>query len=740
MNAPLPPSSMFTAQSLTMRSPISEAQKKLSPLGEIERLMASGAMNEAFMSLNEMIENGTDNPFAYFYRGNLFLTNGHYEAALLDYDVCLSAVAGVGAIHNNVGTCLTRMNRLSEAASAYQKAATCTEPTHDAWANLGNVQFEMGNLADAYTSYSEFLKHHPHKKEILLRRATILVHLSRTHEAKNDFQALLDLDSANTDVLCGLGTCSLELKDIPAAIDHFTKAIELNPKLIGPVLGRGLAYYNSGQYLQAMADFDKAIEIDPDHPHGYMNRGHLHVLNRNFEDAVKDYEKIIDRPDTPNFVEGDLIIAKMQTCNWDGLNNLAENIEQNLRAGRPSATPFALLSFCNKADVQKKCAEVVTSLKFPQRSDIDPVERYSGHDKIRIGYFSADYCDHATMHLMGGLFEMHDKSKFETFAFSFGPQKMDQQRIRAEMAFDHFIDASLLSDKATALIARHFEIDIAIDLKGYTTHSRPGIFAYRAAPIQINFLGFPGTMGAPYIDYLIADQTIIPAELEHHYSESILAIDGCYQVNDSKRMRPIRRFTRAELNLPENDFVFCSFNNNFKITPEMFDLWCKLLHQVPGSVLWMLADNAAAQKNLIDEANKRGVDSSRLIFAGRMSNQDHLARHAAADLLLDTFPCNAHTTASDALFMGVPLVTLMGETFASRVAASILKAVDHPELVAQTMSEYESIALRLARNPEQCRALKISLLETVPKSQLYDTARFTQDYEAILENLMKRSK
>ena len=740
MNAPVPSATLFTAQSVQTGSCINQTPNNLTPLAEAERLLNTGAVTEAFLALNEMIEGGNKNPFAHFYRGNLFLSNGHYEAALLDYEACLSQIGGLGAAYNNVGTCLTRMRRLPEAARAYQQAATCAEPASDAWANLGNVQFELGELSAAHESYSEYLKHNPKKLEVLLRRATILVHLSRAHEAKSDFEASLQLDPHNSDALCGLGTCCLELKDLPSAINYFTQVIQLKSDLSAPVLGRGLAYFPSGQHAQARADFDKAIDIDPDHAHAYMNRGHLRVMNRDFEGAVKDYEKIADRPDTPNFVEGDLIVAKMQTCNWEGLSDLTKKIEDRLREGRPVATPFALLSFSNKADVQKKCSEVVSAIKFPQRTDIDDVERYTGHTKIRVGYFSADYCDHATMHLMGGLFEMHDKSRFETFAFSFGPQKTDQQRIRAELAFDHFIDASLLSDKAVSLIARHLEIDIAIDLKGYTTHSRPGIFAYRAAPIQVNFLGFPGTMGAPYIDYLIADRTIIPTGLEDHYSESVLAIDGCYQVNDSKRMRPIRQFTRAELNLPEDAFVFCSFNNNFKITPEMFDLWCKLLRQVPDSVLWMLADNPAAQKNLMAEAKKRGVEPSRLIFASRMSNQDHLARHAAADLLLDTFPCNAHTTASDALFMGVPLVTLMGETFASRVAASILKAAGHPELVAQSMSEYETIALRLARNPEQCRALKASLLETVPKSQLYDTARFTKDYEAILESLMKRSK
>ena len=329
-------------------------------------------------------------------------------------------------------------------------------------------------------------------------------------------------------------------------------------------------------------------------------------------------------------------------------------------------------------------------------------ERYR-HDRIRVAYLSADYHSHATSQLAAGLFDTHDKNRFETVAISFGPDDTSAMRGRLMRAFDRFIDVRDKSDGAAAALIREMEIDIAVDLKGFTQDGRPGILALRPAPVQVNYLGHPGTMGARYIDYLIADRRIVPDGHERHYSEKIVYLPDSYQANDRKRRIAERTPTRADEGLPETGFVFCSFNGSFKITPELFDIWMRLLKAVEGSVLWLLDDNPAAVRNLKREAEARGVSTQRLIFAPRRPVEEHLARHRLADLFLDTLPCNAHTTASDALWAGLPVLTCTGDTFAGRVAASLLSAVGLPELITDSLPSYEALAMKLARDPRRYR-------------------------------------
>jgi predicted O-linked N-acetylglucosamine transferase (SPINDLY family) len=339
---------------------------------------------------------------------------------------------------------------------------------------------------------------------------------------------------------------------------------------------------------------------------------------------------------------------------------------------------------------------------------------------------------------MAELFERQDKSKFELFAFSFGPDTQDEMRARLLLAFDHFIDVRQQSDKSVAQLSRELGIDIAVDLKGYTTGARPRIFSYRAAPIQVSYLGYPGTLGANYIDYLIADSILIPPESQAYYSEKIAYLPNSYQVNDRKRVISTRSFSKQELGLPEKGFVFCCFNNNFKITPSMLDTWVRILNAVEGSVLWLFEDNAAAGINLREQAAIRGLDPSRLVFAPRMNLPDHLARHAAADLFLDTLPCNAHTTASDALWAGVPVLTCTGEAFASRVAASLLNAVELPELVTTNIKDYEDLAIDLAQNTEKLKQIREKLARNRLTTPLFNTDLFASNIEALFSLMVEQ--
>jgi predicted O-linked N-acetylglucosamine transferase (SPINDLY family) len=341
---------------------------------------------------------------------------------------------------------------------------------------------------------------------------------------------------------------------------------------------------------------------------------------------------------------------------------------------------------------------------------------------------------------MAELFEKHDKSKFELFAFSFGPDIKDSMRARVEAAFDQFIDVSTMSDKEIAEFSRMLGIDIAIDLKGSTKDHRFGIFSYRAAPVQVSYLGYPGTMGAEYIDYLIADKTLIPEESQKFYTEKIAYMPHSYQVNDRSRVISDRVFTKQEVGLPEEGFVFACFNSNYKITPDMFDVWVRILQSVEGSVLWLFEENKTAAVNLRKEAQKRGLAPERLVFAPKMELSEHLARHKLADLFIDTLPCNAHTTASDALWAGLPVLTCMGESFASRVAASLLNAIEMPELITSSLKEYEELAVALGKDPKRVKALKQKLENNKLTTPLFDSSLFTKDIENLYMQMSQRSQ
>jgi predicted O-linked N-acetylglucosamine transferase (SPINDLY family) len=366
-------------------------------------------------------------------------------------------------------------------------------------------------------------------------------------------------------------------------------------------------------------------------------------------------------------------------------------------------------------------------------------ERYA-HDRIRIAYLSADFHDHAVMHLMAGLFEQHDRSQFDVVAVSFGPDPSTDTRARLKDAFERFIDVRHLRDDEIAKLLRDLETDIAIDLKGFTDDARTGIFAFRPAPIQVNYLGYPGTMGAPYIDYIIVDPIVVPHDQRLAYAEKIVYLPHCYQVNDAKRLIAERTPTRSEATLPETGFVFCSFNNNYKITPTMFDVWMRLLRDIDGSVLWLFEGNAAAPVNLRREAANRGVAPERLVFAPKVPLADHLARHRLADLFLDTQPWNAHTTASDALWAGLPLLTCIGTTFAGRVAASLLEAVGLPELVTRTLSEYQTLALQLAGEPSLLAGIKQRLSDNRHVFPLFNTDRSRRHIEAAYSEMYARHR
>jgi predicted O-linked N-acetylglucosamine transferase (SPINDLY family) len=362
----------------------------------------------------------------------------------------------------------------------------------------------------------------------------------------------------------------------------------------------------------------------------------------------------------------------------------------------------------------------------------------SSHDHIRIGYFSADFRTHPIAQLIAGLFEHHDKSRFEISAFSYGPDDTSVLRDRIRSAVENFIDVRAMTDEEIAQFVRHREIDVLVDLTGLWQYNRFSVLSRRVAPVQVNFLGYAGTTGADWMDYIIADRTIIPKDHLRFYSEQVVWLPDTYQPNDNKRRISERLPTRAECNLPEAAFVFCCFNRTNKITPEIFSVWMQLLAAIESSVLWLIETNPIATQNLRNEAKARGISPERLVFAPKMPLGDHLSRHRQADLFLDTLPYNAHTTASDALWAGVPVLTRLGEAFAGRVAASLLKAVGLPELITTSLAGYEALALKLAREPSFLAAIKAKLAHNRESHPLFDAGRFTRHIEAAYTTMWQR--
>jgi predicted O-linked N-acetylglucosamine transferase (SPINDLY family) len=494
------------------------------------------------------------------------------------------------------------------------------------------------------------------------------------------------------------------------------------------------------RHTEALPAYDRAISLKPDLPEAWSGRGQALMVFKRYEEAYAAYDQAMKLMPELDYVAGKWLHARMHCCLWDDIENAYKRVLTEVSSGKKAASPFDLLSIPSTLSEQKIAAETYAADNFPPVADGSGSHSASHPGKIRIGYFSADFRVHATAYLMARLFELHDRSEFEIFGFSFGPSADDDMRRRLIAAFDQLIDVKDKSDKEIAGLARNLQIDIAVDLKGFTEQSRTGIFAHRAAPVQVNYLGFPGTMGADYIDYIIADRTLIRPEEVDFYTEKVIHLLHSYQVNDRTRRISDYPFKRDELGLPPDGFVFCCFNNSFKITPDVFDIWMRLLAKVDGSVLWLLESNASAVDSLRAEAKRRGIRSERLVFAKHMALSEHLARHALADLFLDTFYCNAHTTASDALWAGLPLITRMGDTFAGRVAASLLNAVGLPELIARTSDEYEGLALELANDRKKLFLIKKRLMDNRLNYPLFDTTLFTKHIESAYRKMWERHR
>ena len=492
-----------------------------------------------------------------------------------------------------------------------------------------------------------------------------------------------------------------------------------------------------GRYPEAIEAEKKCLEINPNNHMGYAYQGATLTQLGFLGHAIKSYERAVTiRPDF-EWVLGIWLHAKMQTCDWENLENNIGGVIERIPKG--VAPPFTVLGFTDDPAMQRRAAEVWGKAQHPPLQHVlGPVPKYKRHEKIRVGYFSCDFYNHSTLHLMLGLFENHDRSKFEINAISFGADAQDMARGRLVKSVDRFIDVQKNQEHEIAKMARELELDIAIDLKGSTKDERGNIFAIGAAPIQVLHMGYPGTMGMPYYDYFVADPMLIPPEHRSHYAENIIYMPNSYQANDNQREVDGKVWTREECGLPAEGFVFCCFNASYKITPKMFDVWMNLLKRVPGSTLWLLKHNKIALENLEKEIIARGVDPARVVYAEPIGPHLHLARHKLADLSLDTYPVNAHTTCSDSLWVGVPMITMLGKSFVARVAASLLANIGLKDMIVADLAEYESLAYRLATDKDYMARVRERLALNIKTEPLFDTVRYTRDFERGLIEIYER--
>ena len=698
-------------------------------INSVIELYNNGQIQEALDSVETLIKDYPNEALLYNISGVCNKSIGQFDQAINEFKKALTIKPDYSEVNYNLGLTFQELCQLNAAIECYEKATTLKPDYAEAHNNLGVILKELGQVDASVESYEKALAINPNYIEAYNNLGNALKDLGQWEDALKSYKKVLNFQPENAEAHNNFGIILMELGQFEDSVKSYEKALSLMPDNADTYNNLGIVYFQLDQLQIAIKCYKKAISLTPDYAAAYANLGDVHKRLGQMDEALVNYERAISINPNLNYMLGDYLYIKMYLCLWDDLSNNLSELTNKINNGEKVLNPFIALTVIDNPGVQRKTAEIHANDKYPKNHSLPTIEPYPEHTKIRIGYFSADFRDHPVSHLTAELYEMHDRERFEINAFSFGPDTKDEMNLRIKAGVDHFYDVRTMSHKDVAMLARSVELDIAVDLGGFTQDARTGIFAMSAAPIQISYIGYLGTMGANYYDYLVADKTIIPEENQKYYSEKIAYLPS-YQVNDSTQSNPKTIFTRQDLKLPDVGFVFCCFNNIFKVTPTTFDSWGRILEQVDGSVLLVYSGDESAKTNLTKEIVRRGIDSNRLIFGERLSMPEYLARYQVADLFLDTHPYNAGTTASDALRMGLPVLTYIGNSFASRMAASLLNAVNLPELITNTQEQYESLAVELATNPEKLRIIKDKLVNNLSTAPLYDTPLFTRNLES----------
>ncbi|MFC4308020.1 tetratricopeptide repeat protein [Steroidobacter flavus] len=700
-------------------------------------LLEAGRLQDAADRFNAALSLQPGHVSAWNNLGHALLQLDRHEDALNSFERALALQPGHVRALNNKGTALFRLKRDTEALAAFERATQLAPDYAEAWCNVGMSHVALKNGDVALTAYNRALELRPDLVDGLLGRADLYMEADRPDLALVDFHRALQLHPDHPIGLNHAGNALLALGRTGEALACYESCLKVMPDSPLVLANRGNALLRLMRYEEALHDFDRALALQPEFANALNSKASvLHVLGRKDETRACLEQLHALAPDFA-YIPGALLNFRLQQCDWRDYASLRDRVIAGLGEGRMVDLPFPFLAVCDSPELQQRCGRIYTRDQCPVV--MAPPAAVRRNDRLRIAYVSGDLREHAVSHLMAGVFREHDRSRFEVVAVSLQPfdESACSQALRA--SFDRFHVVPHLSDQQIAQLMREQQIDVAIDLMGHTLHSRPGIFAQRPAPVQIQHLGLPGTMGAPFMDYLIADEFLVPPPERVHYDEALILMPHCFQSNDDQRRIDTAMPSRRDAGLPDDVFVFCSFNNSYKINPEGFAAWMRILARVPDSVLWLVADDEPTRNHLRAAASKHDISAERLIFAPRVAYAQHLARMQLADLFLDTLPFNAGATASDALWAGVPLLTCPGRSFAARMAGSLLHALDLPELIANDPSHYETWAVELAHEPQRLKQLRDKLARQRLTQPLFQTKPHTRALEAAYESAFERA-
>jgi len=654
--------------------------------------------------------------------GNALVALKRYESALASFDRCLALSPHNALAHYGRGNALLALREPTLALENLERAIAVAPNFAEALNTRGSALTKLKRYEEALASYDRALSIKPNHVSALINRAMTLLDMRNAATALRDFLQAIALAPTSAEAHCGAGAALLKLKrkdeaqkSYENALMHALKSTDQTvrnpaeglsePNISDTLLTCGIALAVLNNYQMALTSFRRLKQIDPDH----------------------------------DYASGACLHAQLQLRDWTDYGQPVREVIESIERGRNADYPFSFISVCDSPRHQLACAR-----QYAQQIRVAVERLWNGekyfHDRIRVAYVSAEFLDHAISYLIAEQLERHDRSRFEVVAISLRNEPASPTGRRVKAAFEQVYEVGERTDLEIAQLMRELEIDIAVDLMGYTGAHCATIFNYRPAPVQISFLGLPATTGAPEIDYLIADRFLVPEDTQVHYSESVVYMPDCFQVSDNRKIIAAKVPTRMEMGLPKSGFVFCSFHSSYKVNPPLFDIWCRLVHAVANSVLWILAADPLNEGHLIREARARGLEPQRLIFARSLPYPEHLARLPLADICLDTLPFNGGATTSDALWMGLPVLTCVGKSFAARMSGSLLHALDLPELVTANLIEYEERALQFAQDPVKLAQLRSTLARNAKKGPLFDTDRYRRHLEAAYVAMVQRSQ
>jgi len=640
-----------------------------------------------------------------------------------------------------LGVIALQNQELTKAIGLISKALVINPQMPAAFSNLGNAYKDQKDLDKALKCYQCALKLDPLFEDAISNIGNVFYDKKNYVEAMNFYNRAIALNPRHADAYYNRGNIYLHFDKNVDALNDYTKSLEFNPSIVDAYLNRGQAHKKMGNYPAALADFSRVIEMQPRYAEAYYHRAVTYFAENNHTlTALEDLKKAAQLKPDLDYLLGAIFFNKKAFADWEDLENLGKQLLEMAEKGNRAITPFAFISHFDSLSQQLNVTKIwITSQINQDTTGLSPLQKIPRKEKIHLGYFSSDFNEHPVTYASAGLFRNHDKSKFKITGFYFG-RKKDATVESLSKTFDEFYNIADLTDVEVTELARKLKIDIAIDMNGCTRGSRPAIFLNQVAPIHVNYLGYPGTTGTLLMDYIIADEVVIPPESRKYYTEKIAYLD-CFMPHDNQLKVSDRKFTRSELDLPEEGFVFCGFNNSYKITSQVWGQWMDILKGVPQSVLWLSYRNDPTSNNLRKEAQARGVDPARIIFARRMDDVgEHMARLKCADLFLDTYPYNAHTTATVALWAGLPVLTCTGQSFASRVAASLLSTCQIPELIVRTPEEYQALAIDLGNKPQKIADFKKRLSSYREKNPLFDPEKYTRKLENLFCQMYERSQ